>query len=307
MEAPPPVAASIPLPGVEGRIDHMAVDLARRRLYIAALGNRSLEVVDLDRGRRVEEIGGWTEPQGICFVPATDRLFVADGNGEVTVLDGGTLNRLRVVRFSDDADNVRLDARTGAIYVGFGGGGLGALDARNGDSLGVIRLPEHPESFQIDGRLARAYVNLPREGQVAVVDLTRRSVEQPWRIRGAGANFPLALDESGRLLFAGCRKPPRLLLYDTRTGRLAQSLPLCGDVDDLSFDASRGRLYASCGEGVLEVFGRRGAGFALLSRVPTAPGARTSLLVPQERRLYVAVPRRGSQQAEILVYDLTAR
>src|SRR5689334_20757187 len=69
---------TIALPGVEGRIDHMAVDLKDERLFVAALGNNTVEVVDLRAGKRVRSIPGFHEPQGVGFAPEFNKLFIAN-------------------------------------------------------------------------------------------------------------------------------------------------------------------------------------------------------------------------------------
>lgn len=297
---------AIPLPAVNGRIDHLAIDLHRGRLFVAALGSRTIEVLDLRSGRRLTRIPGWTEPQGVCFVPGTDRLFVTDGDGRCVALDGASLAPLRTATLAGDADNIRLDAQSGRVYVGFGEGGLAALDDRTGSLLAVLPLPSHPEAFQLSGRDGRVFVNLPREREVTVLDRSRGAVVARWHLPGAGPNYPMALDDAGHRLFVGSRDPGRLWVCDTRSGRVLQSLPLGGDADDLFFDPARARLYAFCGEGTLEIFASRGGRLATRLRVRTAPGARTGLCVPGENRLYVAAPRRGPQPAEILVFESPA-
>lgn len=299
------LVASIPLPGVGGRLDHLALDRARHRLFVAALGNGTVEVLDLRANRRSRTLPGWHEPQGVCFVPSSDRLFVADADGRCVLLDGQSLTPLRTVRLSGDADNLRWDEKAGRVLVGFGEGGVVALDARSGDSLAAALLPSHPEAFQLEPRGDRIFVNLPGSREVAVLDRSLHATRERWALPpGEGLNFPMALDTARGRLLVGCRRPGRLLQLDTRSGRTMGSLPLCDDADDLFFDAPGGRLYATCGEGFLDVFALQAGQLVHLSRVRTAPGARTGLLVPEEGRLYLAVPHRGTQRAEIRVYDL---
>ncbi len=296
---------SIPLRGVEGRIDHMEVDLARRRLFLVAFGGNSLTIVDLATGRTIRTIGGFLEPQGVEFIPTLKRVFVSNGgDGTVEVLDGSSLGRLRRVGLSSDADNVRYDASAKRIYVGYGNGALGVLNATTGDSLGSIPLRAHPESFQLESKGPRIFVNVPDAGEVAVVDRAQGQVFAEWRLEGYAANFPMALDEAGHRLFVGCRRPAAVLVYDTQTGRRVAAVPVNGDVDDLYYDVRRGRLYASCGAGTLDVIAPEGtSGLARVASIPTARGARTALFVPELGRLYVAVPHRGRQRAEVRVFE----
>jgi DNA-binding beta-propeller fold protein YncE len=132
---------TIALPEVEGRIDHMAVDITSRRLFIAALENNSVEIVDLNASKHFKSIPGLHEPQGISFIPEFNKLLVANGKtGACDILDGSSFDRIKSVKFSDDADNIRYDASGQHVYVGYGKGGLGIIDAKNGNHVGDVRL-----------------------------------------------------------------------------------------------------------------------------------------------------------------------
>ena len=296
---------TIALDGVEGRIDHMAVDPRGQRLFVAALANGTVEVIDLHAGKRVRSLRGFREPQGIGFVESPPRLFVANGgDGTCDVLDGGTFARIRKLRLSGDADNVRFDSRAGRVYVGYGAGALRVLDPATGDSLRDILLPGHPESFELEPDGSRGFVNVPDEGEVAIVDLTRGSTVGKWTLDGFGANYPMALDQAGHRLFVGCRRPGAVLVFDDRTGRRVANVSIDRDVDDLFYDATTRKLFASCGAGFIDVVGAGTTGrFGRVARIVTAPGARTALYEPGQRRLYLAVPHRGSQSAEIRVFE----
>src|SRR5512135_3327547 len=98
---------TITLERIEGRIDHMAADVGGKRLFVAALGNDSVEVVDLKSGKSIQSLSGFAEPQGVAFVPELDRVFVANGrDGTCQILDGHTLKTISRVQCGDDADNV---------------------------------------------------------------------------------------------------------------------------------------------------------------------------------------------------------
>jgi len=297
---------SIPLAGVEGRIDHLIADARGERLFVAALGNGSVEVIDLRSGTRIRSLGGFHEPQGLGFVPDPARLFVANGgDGACDVLDGATYQHLRTVRFSGDADNVRYDASAHRVYVGYGNGALGIIDARTGDSLGSIRLPGHPESFQIESDGSRIFINVPDAGEIAVDDRANGRAPIAWKLGTYRDNFPMALDDGRHRLFVGCRNPAVVVVLNTESGGSLEAIAVDGDPDDLFYDPLHGRLYVVCGAGFIDVLepGRSGA-LRVVAKVPTARGARTGLFVPELHRLFVAVPHRGSQRAEIRVFDV---
>ena len=324
--SPLQLVQSIPLPAVEGRIDHMALDAGRQRLFLAALGNHSVEVVDLAAGKWQQSLRGVHEPQGVACVPKrgapagaentpipeaarghlpdSARILVTSGHdGACDLFDAETLRHAARAKLSDDADNVRLDAAAGHLYVGYGGGGIAILDARDATILGSIPLGGHPEGLALESSGPRLFANVPASGHVAVVDRVTRSVRAKWRVTTAVDNFPLALDESGHRLFVGCRHPARMQVLNTDTGKVVAKLDLDESTDDISWDAARHRIYVSCGGGFIDVFEQRSPDrYATLAKVETAKGARTSLFVPETSRLYVAVPRRGEQRAELRVY-----
>jgi DNA-binding beta-propeller fold protein YncE len=296
---------TIPLPGVEGRIDHMNADAQTQRLFVAALGNNTVEVLDLQAGKRLTSITGLREPQGVFFVPKENKLYVANGDdGTCRVFDGSSYKLLQTAHFQSDADNVRYDATPNQIYVGYGEGALGVLDAPSGKKLAETALRAHPESFRLEESGPRIFVNLPNANHtIAVVDRAKRSVIATWQLEEQ-ANFPMALDEADHRLLVVTRRRPRLLVLNTESGKQVASHPAVGDADDVFYDAARKRIYISGGEGFIDTFDQRGPDhYQPSGRIPTASGARTSLFVPELNRLYLAVPHRGNQKAEVRVYE----
>jgi len=297
---------AIDLPRVDGRIDHLAYDSVGRRLFVAALGNNTVEVLDVENGTHLKSLPGFREPQGIAVAPEVRVVGVANGEGDgIQLLDGGDYHVTKSVPLGDDSDNVRYDAEAHVFYVGYGGGALASVDPTEGKVLSTVTLAGHPESFQVERSGSRMFVNVPDADQIAVVDRSSMKVMAVWPLTKAHANFPMALDEENHRLFIGCRRPAMVLLYDTMTARVTGSFSIVGDTDDLFYDAARKRVYVSGGDGYLDVFQDQGSGsFTRLAHIQTAAGARTSLFVPERSRLYLAVPHRGSQKAEVRVYDV---
>ena len=295
---------SIDLPRVEGRIDHLAFDAAGQRLFVAALGNNTVEVLDLKSNSHIKSVPGFREPQGIAVLPDPKLVAVANGQGEGVQFIDADYHPARLVRLGEDSDNVRYDPATGCLFVGFGAGALASISPADGKVLGEAKLSGHPESFQLERSGPRVFVNVPTADQIAVVDRAVMKVIATWPVVGAKSNFPMALDEANHRLFVGCRRPARVLMYDATAGKESGSFEIVGDTDDLFYDAARKRLYVSGGEGYLDVFQEEGAyRFARIAHIATAAGARTSLWVPEQARLYLAVPHRGSQKAEIRIYE----
>ncbi|HKR20515.1 MAG TPA: hypothetical protein VJS41_10285 [Stellaceae bacterium] len=298
--APLVFEAKIPLGAISGRIDHMAVDLARRRLIVAELGNDSVGVVDLAQRVVLRTLTGLDEPQGVGFLATTDTIYVANGgDGSVRLFSATDFKPLRTIALGRDADNVRVDESAARIYVGHGNGGIAVID-RAGGIAADIALPAHPEGFQFNTDASRIYVNLPDADQIGVVDLATSRPIGAWPMQGVRGNFPMALDLTNGRIAIATRGPPRLLVF-ALDGKITTSAPLCRDADDIFIDAKRSRLYASCGEGLVDVFEADGAGLQRIGEVRTAPGARTSLWVPALDRLFVAVRATAAEPAAIWV------
>jgi hypothetical protein len=291
---------TIPLAGVRGRIDHLAIDTAHGRLFVAELGNGSVEAIDLATGRSLGRIDGLSEPQGVGYLPDRDELAVATGgDGALRFYRAADLGLVGSIQLGEDADNVRIDRR-GRVVVGYGSGALAIIDPATRRVVTTIPLPAHPESFQLDGD--QAYVNLPDAGAIAVVDLAQQRAIASWSNPGAKFNFPMALDKAHDTLAIGYRLPARVVTFAASSGKVEQRLETCGDTDDLFFDAAALRLYVICGSGSVEVFDRPRTGFVRSARVPTRPGARTGLFVAQLDRLFVAARAGPSQSAALLVF-----
>jgi DNA-binding beta-propeller fold protein YncE len=295
---------TIPLPGVEGRIDHLALDPSGERLFVCALGNNTVEVLDLRKGERIRSITGLGAPQGIAYIPQLDRLFVAnDKGGILKIYNGKSFQSVGELNFQDDADNVRYDDATKKIYVGFGSGGIGIINAVDGRQVGSIKLSAHPEAFELEKNGKRIFVNVPNARQVAVIDREKGEVIAKWKTDLAFGNFPMALDETNHRLFIGCRIPSKLVVLNTESGEVVAKIDISGDPDDVFYDSKRHRIYAICGARKIDIIEHTDPNsYTASTEVDTAEGARTGLFVSERGTLFVAVPHRGSQKAEIRAY-----
>ncbi|HYM07292.1 MAG TPA: hypothetical protein VEU11_12095 [Terriglobales bacterium] len=305
----------IALPNVDGRMDHLSVDIKGQRLFVSALGNNTVEVIDLQSGQRVRTLPGLAEPQGLFYDASTNRLYAANGvDGSTRIFDGATFQLLDTVKFSDDADNIRYDARSRGVAVGYGGekglrgrtqgaGALGILDS-SGKLIREIVVDAHPESFQLEKTGTRVFVNVPDKQEVQVADFVKGTILARWPTTTAKTCFPMALDEAHHRLFSGCRMPARLLVFDTESGQTVASPEIIGDTDDLFYDSERSRVYVIGGQGFIDVLQQKDTDhYDRIARYPTPPGTRTGLFVPELGKLFAAVPHRGEQPSEILVYE----
>jgi DNA-binding beta-propeller fold protein YncE len=301
--APLQLEAKIALGNVHGRIDHMAVDLKRQRLFVAELGNDSVGVVDLTNRKLLETIAGLKEPQGVGYEPSTDMLYVANaGDGSVRLFEGNEYKPAGQIELGSDADNVRIDAAANGILIGYGSGALAIIDPAIRSKVGDIRLKAHPEGFQIDHGTGQIFVNVPDAHGIAVVDRTSEKQTGKWPIPGHGANFPMALNPERRQVLVIFRAPAELGVFSMIGGRLIATAEACGDADDLFVDTKRARVYVSCGAGFLDVLESKGTTYRRTARIPTVSGARTSLFVPELDRLLVAVRTSAAEPAAIWVF-----
>jgi hypothetical protein len=297
-------AQTISLSGVSGRFDHFAVDIQGHRIFVAALGNDTVEVLDVAQGKRLHTLKGLHKPQGVAYLSRQNQIIVASGgDGTVKFFNGTSYALENTISNLDDADNVRVDATEAAVYVGYGDGAIALIDPATGKLTGNVQLAAHPESFQLEKDGNRIFVNLPDAAQIAVIDRKSKTVVATWPMTESRANFPMALDETHHRLLVGCRRPARLVVLDTGSGRRMADLEIVGDTDDVFYDAKRKCIYISGGDGYLDLVRQESADtYKLHDRMPTAAGARTAFFSPESAEVYVAVPLRGKQTAEIRTY-----
>jgi DNA-binding beta-propeller fold protein YncE len=297
----------IPLGEVGGRIDHMAIDLKRQRLFVAELGNDSVGVVDLMNRKMIHTIAGLKEPQGVGYGSSTDTLYVANaGDGSVQLFEGTDYAARERIALGSDADNIRIDAAANRVFIGYGSGALAIIDPSTRRKVADIPLKAHPEGFQIDSDTSQIFVNVPDAHAMAVVDRDSPRQIAKWLMPDQAANFPMALDRARRQVLVIFRAPAELGVFSMMGGKLIATIETCGDADDLFIDEKRGRTYVSCGSGFLDVFETKGVAYRRIARIPTVPGARTSLLVPELDRLLIAVRANSEEPAAIWVYRPTA-
>ncbi|WP_246668304.1 MULTISPECIES: hypothetical protein [Bradyrhizobium] len=300
-KTPLQLETKILLGDVRGRIDHLAVDLKRQRLFVAELGNDSVGVVDLAARSLLRTIDGLSEPQGVGYEPSTDTLYVANArDGSVQLYEANQYKAIGRIELGSDADNIRVDAAAKRVIVGYGDGDLAIVDPSTRTKVRSLPLKAHPESFQLQPDSGRIFVNLPDARAVAVVDVASGKQLTSWPL-DKGGNFAMAIDHERSRVLLVYRSPAELAAFST-DGKAIAVTGTCGDADDLFVDAKRGRIYVSCGGGYVDVFEIDGANYRLIARLPTATGARTSLFVPEMDRLFVAVRAGPTGPAAIWVF-----
>ena len=296
---------NIQLPNVKGRIDHLDINLKEQIIYVAALGNNSLEVVDLKNGKVVHSISGLDEPQGVCYIPQNHEIFVANGGtGDCYFFNASSFDKTGTIHLSSDADDVRYDSINSKIYVGYGKGGIAVIDANSHKLLGDIKLPAHPEGFQIDNTTNIILVNVPDKNMTGVIDLKLLKLMNRWTFDSPTANFPIIIDPKQQFAFIGHRHPAKLIVLNERTGKEISTNNMVSDVDDLYFDNEKKRIYISGGGGFINIFQQEGIDvFKQIANIPTRKGARTSLYIQQLKIFVLAERAESGNTAQLIIYN----
>ena len=304
MPEPLQLERKIFLGNVGGRIDHMAVDLAHYRLFVAELGNDSVGVVDLDAQKVVHRLSGLKEPQGVAYVQSNDSLYVANGgDGSVRVFRGPEYVPAGRIDLGADADNIRVDLPASRLLVGYGSGGIGTIDLRSDNKIESFPLKAHPESFQLDAETHQIFVNLPNNRAIAVLDAITGRQRATWSL-AHGANFPMTLDTERQRVLVVFRSPPKFAAFSWQTGDVVSEIDTCGDADDLFFDAKRKLIYITCGTGFIDVLKADDSKYSRVTRIVTVAGARTGLFVPDMERLFLGVRAKTGEPASIWIYRI---
>jgi hypothetical protein len=297
----------IALPVVSGRIDHLAFNGESQIIYLAALGNNTVEIVDLPAGKVLYTIKDLHEPQGVEYLSFSKSIFVANGGtGICNFYDASTFQLTASLNFNDDADDVRYLANEKTVYVGYGNGGIGIISEESKKEFGRVTFNGHPEGFQVDPKTKKIWVNVPDDHSVKVLDGQLLKITNQWKIADIGGNFPMAYDSLHHRLFVGFRSPARMVVFDSETGKQVSSLPCAGDTDDLFYDAIKNRIILSGGSGYIDIFQQNTENdYSAIAHISSRKGARTSLWIPSTREFVVAAPRHNGQPAQLLVYRMT--
>jgi DNA-binding beta-propeller fold protein YncE len=302
---------TIALPIDTGKFDHFAFDLSAGRLFVAASGNHSVEVLDLNPGTVTESLTGITKPHGLAWVAATGQLYAADGTqGDLKIFAGSPLKQVKSITLSDDADDMVYDEKSKLLYVGHGGSDaanparIAVIDTTNQTLVANLPVATHPEALEIDNAGDRIFVNVAEKAEIVVIDGTSHTQTATWKLTRAKDNVPLAYDPEHQVLFVACRMPARLLVLDGRSGVELADLPADAGADDLFYDPATHRVYLIAGSGAVDVYQIDAEKTVrAVGSIHTSPGAKTGLLVLSQHALFVGAPATGGKQAQILQYS----
>jgi DNA-binding beta-propeller fold protein YncE len=296
------------LPGYVGDFEHFAVDVKGNRLFLAAEDHKTVEVLDPRSGERIKTISGFGQPHAILYLPESDRLLVTDGDddfGAVELVSGSDYEILDRIKLPSGVDGAVYNPVNKYYYVESGSAEpagkthvLNIIDTQNFTHIADITLPgSHSEAMAIDRAGKKLYVNLSRTNEVGIVDLQTRQLIAQWPLPDAQSANALVLDEANDRLFTASHKPPKLIVFDLKTGKVVTSLPCVVNSDDMSYDAARKSIYVT-GDGAVSVFEQSAAGhYEHIAEIPTGYRGKTSIFVPELSRLYIAVASKGKRAA----------
>jgi len=301
--------ATTPMPGFTGDFDHFGLDLKGNRLFLASEEQKTVEVFDLQSGKRIHSIKGFGHPLTMAYLAESNRLIVTDGGDTdaVELVDCKNYKIINTLKLGHGVDHGAYNPVNKYFYVENGGGPdgkvhvLSIIDTKSFKQVGEIAgLPGNSnEGMAIDHEGKTLYVNLTGTDEVGVIDLNTRQLIARWPLPDVHVAHAIALDEPNHRLFTATRKPSRFIVFNTDTGKVVTTLP-CVDVNsDMSLDVARKRIYVS-GSETVSVFEQRDADhYEHIAEVPTAYRAKTSIFVPELKRLYVADSGKGKPEAKL--------
>src|SRR5229473_2844863 len=303
--APLKLAHTIPLPGLkDGDFDHFAPDVEGHRLFLTAEENGKVEVLDTSTNQLIHTIDDLKAPHAIFYRKDSKKLFIVDGDASaVKVYDSDNYQKVGEIAVAIDADSIAYDPATNYLYVVNGGREahtpyslISVIDTNSAKKLRDIKInSNHVEAIVLEKSGPRMFCNITGQNAVGVLDRDKNELAATWPLpAGDTQNVAMALDEANHRLFVTTRKPGKLIVLDSESGKVIADLPAVGFVDDMSYDAKLKRVYLA-GDQFLDVFEQKDADhYALLARIPGGFRAKTATLVPELNRYYVAVPRHGS-------------
>jgi DNA-binding beta-propeller fold protein YncE len=308
---------TIPLP-TQGYMDHLTYDLKNQHLFLSAENNNKIVVIDMKAGKVIQETKVSGNPRKPFFDPASNELWVDLGDNTVVALDGTTFEVVKTIELtggrnapSRDPDNGAFDAARGLYYVavrtrteGSKEGSIEIIDTKAAKLIGSIKMNgQEPAGIVLDPVANRLYAGMGDivngESVVKVVDTEKRTIIAEWSTAGGPQPHVAGLDAAHHRLFMGSRlggghnvEPGKLVIINTDTGKVIETLDAVGGGDEIFYDAPTKRLYFSGSTGTLAVFHEDDPDhFTLLGKVPTGAIAKSGIWIPEMKRYYAAVPQ----------------
>lgn len=316
-KTPLKLIVTTPLPGFTGDLDHFGLDLKGNRLFLASEDQKTVEVFDLQTGKRLASISGFGPPLTMAYLPDSNHLIVTDGGDSNTVelVDCNNYKIINTLKLGPGVDHGIYNPVNKYFYVENGGAKnskshvLTIIDTQSFKPVGEIPgLPgDSNEGMVIDRAGKKLYVNLTGSDEIGVIDLAARQLIAKWPLPDVHVAHAIALDEPNHRLFTASRKPAQFIVFDTDTGKIVAQLPCVGMNSDMSVDVARKLIYVT-GSDTASVFEQRDADhYEHIAEVPTAYRAKSSIFVPELKRLYVADSGKGKPETKLALQIFEAQ
>lgn len=312
------LAGETAIPGYEGDFDHFDVDVKGDRLFLAGEEGKTLEVFKLSTGQRIVELKGLETPHSLLWLPKKNELLVIDGEKGLIWRDGKTLKVKRVKALgAASADSAAYDPASGRLFVVTGGKDvsmpvsfLNAVDPNTGRTIWVTKFAsDHVEALAVEAKGGRIFINDTARNELAVLDKATGKVLKSVKVKEAEQNAPIALDETTHRLFVVTRKPGKLIVMNADTLATLAEFAAPGRTDQVTWDPVNRRVYVTGGEGYVSVVEQIDADhYAEVQRAPSGAGAKTAILSPDAKRLYVAQsPGDTKALGKLIWFDISPR
>ncbi len=314
-KAPLELSQSTPLPELhDGDFDHFTVDLAGNRLFSTAEENSKVLVFDLLTNKLIHTIDDVKAPHSMLYRADLKKLFVVDGDlGEIKIYDANSYKPAGSIKLREGADASVYDPSTKYLYVVNGGKDahlpnsyISLIDTTAGETKAEIKIDSNDvEAMAVEKSGPRLFVDVRGNNAVEVFDRTKHTLVATWSIAQEGKKpTAIAFDENGHRLFVGTRDPGKLIVLDSDSGKVVNSLPGASMVDDMAYDGEKKRIYFA-GTQFIDVFRQRDADhYDQIGHISTSFRAKTAMLVPELNRYYLGVPHHEGQTAELRVYNV---
>ncbi|WP_263366264.1 YncE family protein [Edaphobacter bradus] len=306
---------TVELPGYTGDFDHFAIDRQRGRILVAAEDHATLEIFDLKTGNHLKTIAGFGAPHTVLVRPNSPNILVTDSGKEMTaVLDAATYEKKGTVTLTPGADSAGYDAVANVWYVVTGGkdvdmktAEIEAINPDTGKKLGEVVFDDnHVEAMALEKNGDRLFINLAQTNKLAVVNRKTMKEIAEWAVLPAKANAMVAFDEGAKRLYVVCRDPGMVVVMNSDTGAVVSKAPAPLRADEVMMDATTHRLYVPGGEGYIGIYDTSDPQqVKMIAKVPSAPGAKTGILLPDMKKMFVAAsPGETKNVAKIMTYQL---
>jgi YVTN family beta-propeller protein len=284
--------------GGAGGWDYLTLDASGQRLFVSRATR--VDVVSTESGKVIGTIPDTSGVHGIALAPDLKRGFTSNGKADsVTVFDLDTLKTIKEVKINGQNPDAILYEPKGKHIFTFDGRSkdVTVIDAETLQIAATLPVPDKPE-FAADDGAGRIYANIESDpGQMAVIDSRALSVKAIWPLPGCSSPSGLAIDRLHHRLFSVCDGKV-MVVTDASTGKQVARVTIGEGPDAAAYDAKRGLVFSSNGEGTLTVVHQDTLDkYRVIDTLATQRGARTMALDPISGKVYLVTAKFGPAPA----------